>query len=836
MTFQHTWVLFLVLLPAAWVFWEWRNSSRRGGLILKGAAVTAVILALSQPRLTVFESKVALSILVDTSTSVTPHDLQTASDLATRIEKGRGGNWTQVIPFARSTRDAAPEERGKIWELRHTAGQAGQGTDLEAALREGVAALPAGMVPRVLLISDGNENRGSVARAMWQAQQLGIPVDTIPMEGRPKPLLVLESVSMPSQVFSGERFPIDLTLSSPKPAQATVEIAAEGKSLGASHLQLSAGLNRLRVHANVNAMGAIGVAGRISAPGLGEARFEDAVTLRRPKALLVSKDPRDTEVHLLHTLEVNQFDVEQISGNPPEKLDDYQLVVFNNWDMNSIAGTRKQALEQYVKQGGGLLWIAGERNIYIEKKGPEDAFERALPAKLAPPRTPEGICLVLILDKSSSMEGKKMDLAKLAASGVIENLRPFDQVGVLIFDNSFQWAVPIRKAQDKAALKRLISGVTPDGGTQIAPALSEAYHKIMGVRAMYRHIVLLTDGISEEGDSMSLAREALGNRVTISTIGLGQDVNRAFLEKVATISQGKSYFLSDPSGLQQILLRDVMEHTGSTAVEKTIHPTVVKKAEVLDGVGFEGAPALKGYVRFIPRPTADTILNADAQDPLLVRWQYGLGRSAVFTSDAKSRWAVNWVSWPGFDRLWSNIFRDLLPHAEASEATAEYDRANDELVVDYRLGRGIDEPQKMPDLFVFGPAGFQQPLTVSKVAAGHYRARVAIGQRQGLFRVRPQVESRAFPEIGLYRKEDEQGDYGCNELLLQQVAGTTGGRFNPPANLAFDAGGRSIPTTMHLWPGLLAAAILLNLVELILRKGKGVLEALRLRRGRAAEA
>ena len=79
--------------------------------------------------------------------------------------------------------------------------------------------------------------------------------------------------------------------------------------------------------------------------------------------------------------------------------------------------------------------------------------------------------MVLIIDKSSSMEGRKMDLARVAAIGVVENLRPIDQVGVLIFDNSFEWAVPIRRAEDKPTIKRLISGIMPDGGTQIAPAL-----------------------------------------------------------------------------------------------------------------------------------------------------------------------------------------------------------------------------------------------------------------------------------------------------------------------------------------------------------------------------
>jgi len=85
--------------------------------------------------------------------------------------------------------------------------------------------------------------------------------------------------------------------------------------------------------------------------------------------------------------------------------------------------------KSFVKQGGGLLWIGGERNVYVENQNVEDPIERALPAKLAPPRTPEGTCVVLIIDKSSSMEGKKMELARLASIGVVENLRPIDMSG-----------------------------------------------------------------------------------------------------------------------------------------------------------------------------------------------------------------------------------------------------------------------------------------------------------------------------------------------------------------------------------------------------------------------
>ncbi len=829
MTFERPWVLALALLPLAWAALTWRGTSRRGALVLKALGVLAVILALAAPELTIFESRMAIAILADTSASTSDRDLQSASELAAQLEGARRRNWTQVIPFARSTRALAKSERRETLQLRHTAGEAGRATSLEAAIREGISALPAGRVPRLVLISDGNENLGGVVRAAWQARQLDIPIDSYPLAGRPRPELRLESVTLPASGFTGERFPIDVSVTSPRATRARVEIAAEGKVLGSSEVALSPGLNQLRVHTNLSTAGAVDLSGTLSTPDLGAVRFAQAITLHRPRVLLLSDDPPGTGTHLQNTFRVADFDVIQASA-VPSRLDDYQLVVFNNWNLEALTDTQKAMLEGYVKQGGGTLVIGGERNVYVEKSPAEDALDRTLPAKLAPPRTPEGTCVILILDKSSSMEGKKMDLAKLAAIGVVNNLRPIDMVGVLIFDNSFHWAVPIRRAEERSLIKRVVAGITPDGGTQIAPALQEAYRRILPVNAIYKHIVLLTDGISEEGDSMSLAREAQARQITISTVGLGQDVNRSYLEKVATFALGKSYFLNDPSGLEQILLRDVMEHTGSTAVEHAIHPQVVKKAEILEGVGMEAAPPLEGYVRFIPKPGADVVLNVDRHDPLFVRWQYGLGRAAIFTSDAKSRWAKRWVGWPGYDRFWANVFRDLLPHGEATEASAEYNSANDEIVIDYRLGRYAPEPATIPDIYIFGPPGFERPIHLEKVTEGLFRGRIAIEHRQGLFRVRPLVESRAFPEVGIYRQENELNEYGSNERLLRQISAFTGGRFRPAPRDVFDARGRTVPSTLRLWPALLIVALLLNIIELILRKWRGVAESLRKKR------
>ncbi len=825
MTFDRPWLLLLTILPVAWCFYEWRRHSRHLGLITKAAVLLMIALALAGPVLSWQEHKVALAAVVDTSASLSRQDLAREQNLLKQIDSAKSSNELHVIPFARTPRELAAAESD--FKLAVTSGPAGKGTDLEAPVRQALASLPAGMLHRILLISDGNENQGALTRAAWQARQLGVPIDTIALAGHDRPQILAEALGLPSAVFTGEQFPVDLTIYSPHATAATVDLAAEGKSIGNHSVNLTAGENRLRIRASLNAAGAIDVSGTVQAAGLGESRFEGAVSVRRPRVLWVSQDIAGSEKHIADLLAANKFDFVPVHALP-DNLDDAQLVVFNNINFEPMKLEEKQRIEKFVQGGGGALWIAGENNMYVDHKNlPEDPVERTFPAKLAPPREPEDTVVVLIMDKSASMEGKKIELSRQAAIGVVDNLRPEDQVGILIFDNSFQWTVPIRRADDKPVLRRLISGITPDGGTQIPAALTEGYRKILPLTATFKHMVLLTDGISEEGDSMKLAKDALDHKVTISAIGLGQDVNKPFLEKLATIAGGKSYFLSDPSGLEQILLHDVKEHTGTVAIEKSIAVDIKHPSDLLDKVDMTKVPNLQGYVRFDAKPSADEILQADGKDPLLTRWQYGLGRATVFSSDAKSRWSTDWVAWSGFDTLWTNIFRDLLPRGTESEANASYDSANQELVVDYHLSSRSAAPDTPPEIYAIGPGDFRKPVQLARVSTLDYRAKVRIGDLQGLFRIRPLNESRIFPEVGLYRPEEELTEYGSNQTLLKSVAVSTGGRFNPNPDQAFETDGQSIRSSVRLWPILLGLAILLNLAELIMRKWRGIVESVR---------
>ncbi|MCX6625129.1 MAG: VWA domain-containing protein, partial [Acidobacteria bacterium] len=312
MNFANPWVLLLVPLLLPWLAYEWRRAiQHRTRLVLKAVTFCLVLLALAQPRVTYSNSRMAVALLVDTSASVSNADLDRAAGLVNDIQKERGSNWTIAIPFARGTRRVADTERKGGWRFQHTAGEAGRSTDLEAAIREALGAMPPGRVPRLVLISDGKENRGSVARGGWQARELGIPVDTYALAGKPKPALHLDSVTMPAIAYSGDRFPIDLMVSSPRSAQGTVEISVEGKSLGTNHVEITEGANQLRVHANLSASGAIEVSGVVKAPGLGEVEFARAIALHRPKILYVSDDPAAAEKHFTEMLTSSQFDVDR---------------------------------------------------------------------------------------------------------------------------------------------------------------------------------------------------------------------------------------------------------------------------------------------------------------------------------------------------------------------------------------------------------------------------------------------------------------------------------------------------------------------------------------------
>ena len=197
MTFESTWILALLILPAGWLTWEWQRTYRRGALILKAISFASVVLALAEPRLRVFETKVALTALVDRSGSIAEADAARAQEMLSGFRDAQGRHQLQVVPFDETTHFGNSPSRSDISQA--------PATNLEVAVRNAIGTFPPDLVPRIALISDGRGTSGSIERAAHQARTLGIPIDTFALAGQAPPELRIASASAPCTGVRGRK-------------------------------------------------------------------------------------------------------------------------------------------------------------------------------------------------------------------------------------------------------------------------------------------------------------------------------------------------------------------------------------------------------------------------------------------------------------------------------------------------------------------------------------------------------------------------------------------------------------------------------------------------------
>src|SRR5690606_5278540 len=173
------------------------------------------------------------------------------------------------------------------------------------------------------------------------------------------------------------------------------------------------------------------------------------------------------------------------------------------------------------------------------------------------------LAMILVLDRSGSMAEtqrgfSKLDLAKEAALGVLDLIEPRDLLGVIAFDSTAEWIVPVQPAANRLAFASSIASLAPQGGTNLAPAIEEALGAFTGIEASVKHLIILSDGRSSSG-----AFEALTNRlralgVTVSTVGIGSDADQELLENISIWGGGRYYFTEDIQTVPQIFAVETM--------------------------------------------------------------------------------------------------------------------------------------------------------------------------------------------------------------------------------------------------------------------------------------
>ena len=167
--------------------------------------------------------------------------------------------------------------------------------------------------------------------------------------------------------------------------------------------------------------------------------------------------------------------------------------------------------------------------------------------------------LSVVLDRSGSMQGAKMERAREAARYCVEQLLPADRLSVVIFDDAVNVLIPSGPVEDKAGLKRLIDGVVARNST----ALHEAW--VRGGMQVSEHldgaavnrVLLITDGLANVGltstdEIVSQARGLFERGVSTSTIGIGEDFNEDLLIPMARAGGGNAWHVAEAADMQRI--------------------------------------------------------------------------------------------------------------------------------------------------------------------------------------------------------------------------------------------------------------------------------------------
>ncbi len=247
--------------------------------------------------------------------------------------------------------------------------------------------------------------------------------------------------------------------------------------------------------------------------------------------------------------------------------------------------------------------------------------------------------MTMVIDQSGSMCSPAEDnsqvtgltLAKQAAVSGVKELRETDDVGVLAFDDKYNWVVKLQQASDTGGIQDKIETIGyGGGGTSIYPALQEAYRATLESDAVIKHIILLTDGQDEFHDYDDLIAQINDAGITVSTVAVGTGADKKTLQSIASACGGRFYYTDVNTSIPRIFAQEVYLSTNTYLVNEEFYPEITSSNPMLDGVLDSGIPMLYGYVATSPKQTSDVILESAKGDPILSVWQYGLGKTLAW--------------------------------------------------------------------------------------------------------------------------------------------------------------------------------------------------------------
>ncbi|MBE6071209.1 MAG: VWA domain-containing protein [Clostridium butyricum] len=545
-------------------------------------------------------------------------------------------------------------------------------TNIEEAINTSFSLFNKGSSKRIVLITDGEENKGDMLKSVNLLKKENVDLKVYKVDNALGDEVYIDEVSVPDNIAIDEEFSVVTKIQSNVQTKVKLTLFSGREKKCEQEVQVEKGINTF-VFKDIQTSGGFKPYRVLIEPekdsNSNNNEYSSFTNVISKPNILVIEGNENSALGVIETLRASNSEFTTISPmtspNTLNEMLEYKTIVLCDVHIDDLSSGFVDNIETYVKDyGGGLVTFGGE-NSYALGGYKDTNLEKVLPVNMDKKGKNEipQISISLVIDKSGSMssgDGKvsKLTLAKEAAMKSLDNLRETDEISVIAFDDKYQRVVERQNPKDKEEIKEMISGIGEGGGTSIYPALEEAYKIQSESGAKIKHIILLTDG--QDGFGLSNYEELINNinngGITLSTVSVGEDADSYLLEELAVRGQGRTYHTDGFTDIPRIFAKEVLLSTGTYIINEEFTPKIVSNNEVLSGViNDNSVPTLLGYIGTSTKDKAIEVISSNHDEPILAIWQYGLGKSASWTSDINGQWSGHFLTWDKGAQLFKNI-------------------------------------------------------------------------------------------------------------------------------------------------------------------------------------
>ncbi len=756
-SFTAPWAFALMAL-APW-FW-WMHVAGYSGL--RGGRATAaflcrmlllgiVVAMIAEPRAVQKNERMAVIFAVDVSPSIARELQEEALTFVSRVATSKPPrDEAGLVVFSREAAVELPPAMSFPFEAIN-ARVSPDGTNIEKGLSLAAALVKDDTQGRIVLVTDGVSTEGTLPAVLDDLRSRGIAVDVLPIQYDYQNEVWIERLQLPKLVKTGETYEAAAIISSIAPGKGKLILQENDQVIFEEEVEFEAGKNRFAIPLPMRDPGFYEYTASIELPhgqdGVPDNnRAISYLYLQGEGKVLVVTDPQGNPLDwqpMVEALQRAERRVEVVTAyevpREPLGLLPYDCVVFANVGADLFDTFQLRAVHDAVRnQGSGFLMVGGENSF-----GPggyhRTAIEDVLPVTMdiTQRKVMPKAALAVLLHTCEFAQGNTW--AKQITKQAIKVLSEFDEAGALSYGGGISgWIFPLTPVSEYEEMAIKINGAEIWDMPDFAQPMRLALQGLKNSDAATKHMIMISDG-DPAPPSAALLKEFADNNISITTVvvfpheipqnspaGLTLPVNHPMVV-IPRLTGGKHYLLyaaGDEKRLPSIFIREAKTLRRSMIQNKEFVPAVGYPSQILKDIN--AVPKLNGYVITTIKgaPAANVLLVPDSedQDPVLARWNYGIGKSAAFTSDLSPRWGADWLNWEQYEAFVRQLITDISRVQQAGNLRIDTFPAGSEGVViieDHAEEARFLEMAAVVD----GPDGNQQVVPLKQTGPRRYEGR-----------------------------------------------------------------------------------------------------------------